>query len=140
MLNTVMTTFNSFDLLSVFTQDKNSSYYTEEIDEAILNSILKAKQHVEKSRDAKKAQLNLALTLDRCDIARKSIVGDDNLTWETEYMHELMYMAIDQNKLDFVELFLENGFILNKFLTYRCLIKLYNDVNIICIFIHHYLY
>ena len=41
-----------------------------------------------------------------------------------------MYMAISMNRADFVKEFLDRGFILSKFLTYRCLLKLYNDVNI----------
>lgn len=39
-----------------------------------------------------------------------------------------MYMAINMNRADFVKEFLDRGFILSKFLTYRCLLKLFNDV------------
>ena len=146
-----METFNFFELLSVYTQDKNSDYSTEEIDEAILFSIMKAqKRYLENikdnmdnsektknaekleeiQREVKKAQLKMAITWDRSDIARKFIMEIDNQIWETKYMHEFMYLAIKQNKIEFVRLFLENGFVLSKFLTYRCLIKLYNDVSV----------
>ena len=41
---------------------------------------------------------------------------------------DLMYTAIKLNRVDFAIEFLENGIILNNFLTYRRLLKLYNDV------------
>jgi hypothetical protein len=40
-----------------------------------------------------------------------------------------MYNAIINDRVDFVKLFIENGFQVKKFLTYRRLIKLYNDVS-----------
>ena len=41
-----------------------------------------------------------------------------------------MYSAILNNQLDFVKLFIENGISLRSFLTYRVLLKLYNDVSV----------
>jgi hypothetical protein len=40
-----------------------------------------------------------------------------------------MYGAIKNNKVEFVELFLENGFSLRNFLTHRIMLKLYNEVS-----------
>ena len=45
-----------------------------------------------------------------------------------------MYQAIIDDKVEFVELFLENGFSLKNFLTYRMLLKLYNSVNSLLFF------
>lgn len=40
-----------------------------------------------------------------------------------------MYDAISNNKPDFVEIFMENDCDISKFLTYRQLLNLYNEVN-----------
>ena len=48
---------------------------------------------------------------------------------EPELLDDLLYKAIKTNRVEFAAQFLENGIILSKFLTYRCLLKLYNDVN-----------
>lgn len=39
-----------------------------------------------------------------------------------------MYQAIKNNRVEFVDLFLENGFSIRNFLTPRVLLKLYNEV------------
>lgn len=132
ILDTIISTFNYFDLLSVYTQDRNSDYSTDEIDEAILYAILKSQKHLlkdELSEAAKQAQLKLAITWDRYDMAKKFILNDSEI-WESDKLHDLMYIAIKQNKFDFVKLFMEQGFLFSKFLTYRCLLKLYNDVSL----------
>ena len=41
-----------------------------------------------------------------------------------------MFTAIVNDKIDFVKIFLENGCNMSEFLTYRRLIKLYNQVRI----------
>ena len=132
-MDNINVTFRFFDLLSVYTQDKNSDYSTDEIDEAILYALLKAQKSIIKSeeiQEAKKSQLNLALTWDRVDMAKKFIFSENTEKWETESLLNFMYMAVKQNKVEFVRLFLQQGFILPKFLTNRCLLKLYNDVRI----------
>lgn len=43
-------------------------------------------------------------------------------------LDNLMYLAILQNRIEFVELFLENGFSMKNFVTYRLMFKLYNDI------------
>jgi hypothetical protein len=40
-----------------------------------------------------------------------------------------MELAIKNNRTQFVQLFLENGFNLKKFLTYKMLLKFYKEVN-----------
>ncbi len=46
-------------------------------------------------------------------------------------LNDLMYKAIISNNTDFVKLFLDQGFSLKNFLTYRLLLKLYNDPSIL---------
>lgn len=114
-----------------------------DIDIAILRSLLKAKQ------DKFKAQLKLCLTWNRIDIAKNFIFTDDKF-WnvyhkltsiivifrlilmikllKSEYLNDLFYMAIKHDRVDFVEIFLENGCDPTQFLTVRKLIRLYNDV------------
>ena len=106
-------------LLSVFSF--NGQTQTNEIDIAILNALLKAK----KSNFI--AQLKLALTWNRIDIAKEFIFTTDK-TWEVGSLNEVMYLAIRNQKVDFVKIFCENGSDIKQFLTYRRLLKLYNDV------------
>lgn len=47
---------------------------------------------------------------------------------KSEYLNDLFYMAIKHDRVDFVEIFLENGCDPTQFLTVRKLIRLYNDV------------
>lgn len=42
-----------------------------------------------------------------------------------------MFTAISSDKPDFVEIFMENNCDINLFLTYRRLLELYNDVNLL---------
>ena len=104
LLAKIIEFFKYFDLLSVFSLDADDQI--NEIDETILNSLLKAKRRIsgpkndnaEKSitkyflleldfktkiffKDILKAQLQLALTWDRIDVAKKFILNDNQI-WE----------------------------------------------------------
>ena len=48
--------------------------------------------------------------------------------WESKFFNSLMYVAITKDRVDFIREFLTHGLVLSKFLTYRRLLKLYNDV------------
>jgi hypothetical protein len=122
-----------------------SSEQANDIDVAILQSLLKAEKD-------KYGQLKLALTWDRIDVAKTYIFAEDK-TWEVRLvpfffptllsisipqlnlfllkegeLDDVMFSAILNGKKDFVEVFLDNGCSMNRFLTYRRLIKLYNSV------------
>jgi transient receptor potential cation channel subfamily M member 2 len=103
-------------LLSVF--DINKS---DDIDIAILTSLLKAK------KENYKSQLKLALKWNRVDIARDYIFKE-NIVIDVETMNEIMYEALVNDRVEFVRLILEHGFNLKCFLTWRRLLKLYNDM------------
>ncbi|XP_067933259.1 transient receptor potential cation channel subfamily M member 3-like isoform X2 [Watersipora subatra] len=70
-------------------------------------------------------QLTLALSWDRVDVARSHIFtyGQD---WPEGSLQQAMLEALVQNKVDFVELLLEKGVNMSKFLTINNLEELYN--------------
>ncbi len=74
-----------------------------------------------------KAQIRLALTWNRIDIAEKYIFGDDK-KWETDFFKDIMFTALKHDNVEFIKTFLRCGLVLSKFLTYRYLLKLFNDV------------
>jgi len=43
-------------------------------------------------------------------------------------LDEMMHIAILENRIEFVKLFIENDFSLKQFLTYERLLQLYNEV------------
>ena len=99
-----------------------------EIDVAILQALLKANSKDTNSEISIQSQLRLALKWNRIDIAKDYILTDDNKAIMGS-LDNLMFTAIKDNRFEFVELFLDNGFSLKSFLTYRALLKLYNEVD-----------
>ncbi len=69
----------------------------------------------------------MALTWNRIDIAEKYIFNDEK-KWETNFFKDIMFTALRNDNVEFVKTFLRSGLVLSKFLTYRYLLKLYNDV------------
>jgi hypothetical protein len=99
-----------------------------EIDIAILRALLKAKNKSVNNENEIQTQLRLALKWNRIDVAKIFIMTDENKD-KLGSLDGLMYTAILDNRIEFVQLFLDNGFALKTFLTYRVLLKLYNEVN-----------
>jgi hypothetical protein len=98
-----------------------------EIDVAILQALLKAKGKGVRNEKSIQSQLRLALKWNRVDIAKDYILTAENKAIVGS-LDNLMYSAIKDDRYEFVDLFLENGFSLKSFLTYRILLKLYNEV------------
>ena len=90
------------------------------LDEVILTALFKA-QHLRPVE-----QLTLALTWNRCDIARKEIFtyGQD---WPPGALEFAMQEALELDRVDFVRLLLEQGINMNKFLNVKRLEALYNS-------------
>ncbi|KAL8572120.1 hypothetical protein ACOMHN_052917 [Nucella lapillus] len=109
------------DFISVF--DLESTYETPDggMDVAILKAILKANQN------SVTGQLKLALTWNRVDIAKSVILTSDPLKAIND-LDDMMMAAIQQNRVDFVDLFLDNGVSLRGFLTEERLLKLYREI------------
>ncbi|XP_021362499.1 transient receptor potential cation channel subfamily M member 2-like isoform X2 [Mizuhopecten yessoensis] len=108
------------DLINVF-KLSTSIGSQKDIDVPILHALLKAN----KGQDFH--QLRLALAWNRIDIAKSEIFTDDKL-WPSGSLDEIMLLAIDLNRVDFVEMFLDNGVSLKDFLTVKVLLQLYNSV------------
>ena len=111
------------DLVTIYEMDSAGS--GNQFDLSILNGILAARSNT-------LAKLKLALKWNRPDVAREKIMIDEALK---EYrakpsgFHDLMFEAISKNRVEFVELFLENHVDLKIFLTYNNLHKLYKTVD-----------
>jgi hypothetical protein len=115
------------------------------VDVAILSSLLKSltkksatpftdEQTREEQLNYRK-QIRLCLKWNRYDLAKMYMFRDENKD-KIGPIEEFMYYAIQNNRHQFVKLFLENGFVIKNFLTYRRLLKLYNDVILISNFFH----
>lgn len=104
------------ELVTVFDYHK-----TLEIDVAILKSLLKA------NKDQEFDQLKLALAWNRIDIAKSEIFTEDKI-WPPGSLHEILYSAIRQDRVDFVDLFLDCGTSLKDFLTTERLLMLYSTI------------
>jgi transient receptor potential cation channel subfamily M protein 2 len=98
-----------------------------EIDVAILQALLKAKSKNVVNENSIQSQLRLALKWNRIDIAKNFILTDENKE-KMGSLDNLMFTAIKDDRFEFVDLFLENGFSLKSFLSFRVLLKLYNEV------------
>ncbi|GFN90287.1 transient receptor potential cation channel subfamily m member 2-like, partial [Plakobranchus ocellatus] len=109
----------NLDLLSVFELDSQNS--AKDVDLAILKALLKAKKNNVMD------QLKLALAWNRIDVAKSEIFTDEN-RWPTGRLDDIMLSAIQLNRVDFVELFLDHGVSLKDFLTVKRLQVLYNSI------------
>ncbi|XP_041372305.1 transient receptor potential cation channel subfamily M member-like 2 [Gigantopelta aegis] len=108
------------DLLTVFELDSRNS--ASDVDMAILKALLKA------NKNEVMDQLKLALAWNRIDIAKSDIFTEERL-WLPGSLDDVMLSAIQLNRADFVDLFLDHGIILKDFLTPRRLLSLYNNIN-----------
>lgn len=105
------------DLITVFRMGEGPC---QELDEAVLTALLKG-QHLPAPD-----QLQLALTWNRVDIARKEIFvyGQE---WPTGSLNQAMMNALVLGRVDFVKILLENGVSMQNFLTISHLEELYNS-------------
>ena len=92
---------------------------TTELDHTILTALFKA-QHLSPAE-----QLSLALTWNRADIAR-SEVFQYGVEWSPGTLEQAMMDALINDRVNFVQLLLENGVNIWKFLTIARLEELYN--------------
>ncbi|XP_066274984.1 transient receptor potential cation channel subfamily M member 3-like isoform X1 [Branchiostoma lanceolatum] len=109
------------ELITVFRLDDQKE--CQDIDLAILTALLKGQ------RLSAPEQLNLALTWDRVDIARSQIFVYGQ-KWpphkKVGSLEQAMMDALVNDRVDFVQLLLENGVSMQKFLTIARIEELYN--------------
>ena len=112
------------DLRHLYTVCRNN----DDIDVAILNALLRSSIGANSEKMNRfQVQLSLALAWNRADIAREFIFTDE-IKDQIGSLDSLMFEAILTDRVEFVSLFLENGFGLKNFVTHRLLFKLYNSV------------
>ncbi|KAK3101394.1 hypothetical protein FSP39_003210, partial [Pinctada imbricata] len=113
------------DLVTVFNLKEMSegggSRTSTDVDKAVLKALLKA------NKDQIFDQLKLALAWNRIDIAKSEIFTDDRVVVPAQ-LCEIMQSAVLLNRVDFVELFLDNGVSIKDFLTKKRLLYLYNNI------------
>ncbi|GFO25838.1 transient receptor potential cation channel subfamily m member 3-like [Plakobranchus ocellatus] len=105
------------DLITIYYMSKH-----EDLDLAILSVLLKVE-----TNSSREKQLKLALTWDRADIAQEEIFRED-VIWKPGSLEEFLTEALVENKVDFVKLLLNNGIIMQEYLTVGRLEHLYNSI------------
>ncbi|XP_041370086.1 transient receptor potential cation channel subfamily M member 1-like isoform X2 [Gigantopelta aegis] len=110
------------ELIIIFHMNKH-----EDLDLAILSVLLKAKKSCQSGEDQRLNQLKLALTWNRADIAQEEIFRED-INWNPDDLNGVLTMALEQDKVDFVKLILQQGVIMKEYLTEDRLMHLYNTV------------
>lgn len=91
------------------------------MDHAILTAVLKGHNL------SLPEQLGLTLSWNRVDVARSCCFSEHN-NWPIGALHNAMNDALRLNRVEFVELLLENGVSIKNFLTLSSLEQLYNQV------------
>ncbi|KAL9987179.1 hypothetical protein ACROYT_G001438 [Oculina patagonica] len=89
-----------------------------DIDRAILKALLNGHSA------SPSHQLSLALIWNRADIAKSEIFKEDR-KWEVSALESAMFEALVKDRVEFVDLLLENGVSMSSFLTARRLEELY---------------
>jgi len=101
-----------------------------DLDVAILHGLLQAVKEArsEGVKERYMTQLRLAMRWNRVDIARDFILTDKQKD-KIGSLDEVMYQGILDDRVEFVKMFLDKGFSLKRFVTYRLMFKLYNSVS-----------
>ncbi|XP_077980205.1 transient receptor potential cation channel subfamily M member-like 2 [Glandiceps talaboti] len=93
---------------------------TRDIDGTILHALLKARS------GSAQTQLNLALAWNRSDIARQEIfTAERRKEWQKIDLEDAMLTALTMNRVAFVQLLMDHGIVLRKFLSIKRLHQLY---------------
>lgn len=95
--------------------------FTKDIDHSILTALLTRRGLNFSDR------LRLASTWKRADIARSDLFVRGN-EWTAAQLDDFMMQALLLDDVDFVDLLLQNGCTMEKFLTVKRLEELYNSV------------
>ena len=96
----------------------NFHYQDSKLETSILKAIFSSTEH-------RKNKLNLALSWNQCDDNVKTIVDSYESVLEIKGIRNLIFDAINCEKLEFVQLFLDHGLIMSRFLKPSILHALY---------------
>ncbi|XP_057305453.1 transient receptor potential cation channel subfamily M member 7-like isoform X1 [Hydractinia symbiolongicarpus] len=97
-----------------------------DFDEAVLLALMRVNSHDEdKNVLSIISQLELAMSWNRADIAKKYLFTDNIETNHNSSLEDIMMDALSGGKHEFVKLLLDNGFDINRFLDYGRLSVLY---------------
>ncbi|KAK3094835.1 hypothetical protein FSP39_006870 [Pinctada imbricata] len=119
-LSNVMECMKHRELISIFNMNKH-----EELDIAILSALLKSKA-AQRNEEIRLSQLKLALTWNRSDIAQEEIFREDVL-WPMGSLDGVMMEAILEDRVEFVQLILQQNVVMKEFLTKSRLEELYKE-------------
>ncbi|PAA69120.1 hypothetical protein BOX15_Mlig025325g1 [Macrostomum lignano] len=111
--------------IEIFSLDEDAP---SDLDAKILASLLNSAgtDGHEESERFNKAQLKIALALDRSDVAKQKVFGE-NKKWRKGDLDNFMRDALRDNKVAFVKLFVQQGFSLEQFVTIQLLEDLYTE-------------
>ncbi|XP_026133083.1 transient receptor potential cation channel subfamily M member 4-like isoform X3 [Carassius auratus] len=124
LVDKVLSIYQKKDLISIYHAEG-----TDDFDTVMLKVLVQASKHrVSVTTNPYVDELKLAVTWNRVDIA-KSELFSGNIDWKYEDLEESMTDALENNKPQFVRLFIDNGLNILNYLTYGRLEGLYDSIS-----------
>ncbi|XP_016296375.1 transient receptor potential cation channel subfamily M member 4-like isoform X2 [Sinocyclocheilus anshuiensis] len=124
LVDKVLSIYQNKDLISIYHAEG-----VDDFDTVMLKVLVQAsKQRVSVSTNPYVDELKLAVTWNRVDIA-KSELFSGNIDWKYEDLEVSMTDALENDKPQFVRLFIDNGLNILNYLTYGRLEGLYDSIS-----------
>uniref|UniRef100_A0A8C1LGJ9 Transient receptor potential cation channel subfamily M member 4-like n=1 Tax=Cyprinus carpio TaxID=7962 RepID=A0A8C1LGJ9_CYPCA len=124
LVDKVLTIYQNKDLISIYHAEG-----ADDFDTVMLKVLVQASKHrVSVTTNPYVDELKLAVTWNRVDIA-KSELFSGNIDWKYEDLEESMTDALENDKPQFVRLFIDNGLNIVNYLTYSRLEGLYDSIS-----------
>uniref|UniRef100_A0A673M6V9 Transient receptor potential cation channel subfamily M member 4-like n=1 Tax=Sinocyclocheilus rhinocerous TaxID=307959 RepID=A0A673M6V9_9TELE len=124
LVDKVLSIYQNKDLISIYHAEG-----VDDFDTVMLKVLVQAsKQRVSMSTNPYVDELKLAVTWNRVDIA-KSELFSGNIDWKYEDLEVSMTDALENDKPQFVRLFIDNGLNILNYLTYGRLEGLYDSIS-----------
>ncbi|XP_051968438.1 transient receptor potential cation channel subfamily M member 4-like isoform X1 [Xyrauchen texanus] len=130
LVDKVLSIYQNKDLIFIYHAEQEGA---DDFDTVLLKTLVQASKHrVAVSTNPYADELRLAVTWNRVDIA-KSELFNGNIQWKYEDLEDCMTDALENNKPQFIRLFIENGLNILDYLTYGRLEKLYKSISENCL-------
>uniref|UniRef100_A0A8C1F4D7 Histidine rich calcium binding protein n=1 Tax=Cyprinus carpio carpio TaxID=630221 RepID=A0A8C1F4D7_CYPCA len=124
LVDKVLSIYQNKDLISIYHAEG-----ADDFDTVMLKVLVQASKHrVSVTTNPYVDELKLAVTWNRVDIA-KSELFSGNIDWKYEDLEESMTDALENDKPQFVRLFIDNGLNIVNYLTYSRLEGLYDSIS-----------